>query len=78
MEDAEVVSRELHRLVHVEALDVLVVCHSYGGAVGSQAMTEGWARTARHDSKLSGGGVGLVYMAAFILPLCGSLVSACG
>jgi pimeloyl-ACP methyl ester carboxylesterase len=46
---------------------VLMILHSYGGAVGTDAV-EGLALSARKASGQSGGVIHLLYLCAFILP----------
>lgn len=61
-----------------KARDVIVVMHSYGGIVGTQAITKDITKQARQSKGLSGGVIHLVYLAAFIVPVGASLGSALG
>ncbi|MCJ1435965.1 hypothetical protein MMC27_005341, partial [Xylographa pallens] len=54
-EDAAAIRSALDNLVVDEGKDVIVVMHSYGGAVGSQAVDESLGKKARHDKGLAGG-----------------------
>jgi pimeloyl-ACP methyl ester carboxylesterase len=72
--DVEVVKSAVNKVL-ASGKDVVMLYHSYGGAVGSEALAdylkegkkEGWGRIRR-----------LVYIAAFVLPEGGSLMGALG
>jgi len=53
--------------------DVVLLMHSYGGAVGSSAITD-LSSKQRAQQGLSGGVVHLLYLSAYILPVGGSVV----
>ncbi|KAF2731534.1 alpha beta-hydrolase [Polyplosphaeria fusca] len=78
MEDAQCIRDELKQLIHVEEKDVIVIAHSYGGAVSTQALDKLFAKKERTSHGQKGGVVRLVYMCAFLLPLGHSLTSALG
>jgi pimeloyl-ACP methyl ester carboxylesterase len=59
---------ELTKLVEDLGKDVMVVMHSYGGIVGTEAVHESLAKKAREGKVLPGGVLGLLYMCAFLLP----------
>ena len=76
--DAEAVKSTVNKVLS-SGKDVVILYHSYGGAVGSEALAdyvkeleagtekEGWGKIRR-----------LVYIAAFVLPEGGSLMAALG
>ena len=68
-DDAKVVRTELDKLVVEEQKEVIVVLHSYGGIVGTQAVDVSLSRRVRKADGLAGGVLQLVYMSAFLLPL---------
>ena len=78
MEDAEMIRAELDRLINVESKDVIVIAHSYGGIVTTQAVTKELGKKARQSEGKDGGVIRIVYMCAFIVPLGESLGSALG
>ena len=67
LDDANIVRSEIVKLVEDEGKEVVVVMHSYGGVVGSQAC-EGLGRVQRQQKGLAGGVIRLYYMCAFVLP----------
>jgi pimeloyl-ACP methyl ester carboxylesterase len=75
-EDAAAVVAELARLL-ARGADVLVVAHSYGGAVASEAARPELGKAARAARGLQGGVVHLLYLCAFVLPAGQSVVDAC-
>ena len=77
-EDAECIRLELKRLIEDEGKDVIIVMHSYGGVVGTEAVHESFAKEIRGSKRLPGGVLHLLYMCAFVLPLGDSLGSAFG
>jgi alpha-beta hydrolase superfamily lysophospholipase len=78
IEDAQCIRSELHNLVEKEGKDVIVVAHSYGGVVASQAVDQELAREHRETNGTKGGVLGLLYMCAFLPPVGKSLESALG
>ncbi|KAI0413566.1 alpha/beta-hydrolase [Xylaria grammica] len=76
--DANVIHTELERLVEGEGKEVVVLMHSYGGLVGSEAVPEELARRTRAALSLPGGVIHLFYFAALILPAGQSVASAFG
>ena len=56
--------------------DVIVVMHSYGGIIGSEAINEDLGQTQRAKQGLKGGVVHLLYLCAFIVPVGKSLGDA--
>ncbi|MCJ1377259.1 hypothetical protein MMC17_000351 [Xylographa soralifera] len=77
-EDAKAIRSALDKLVVDEGKDVIVVMHSYGGVVGTQAVDASLGKKARQNKGLAGGVIHLLYLCAFILPLGDSLGSALG
>lgn len=77
-QDAEHIRWYLDRLVEVEEKEVMVLCHSYGGIVGTQAVHESLGCVRRKAEGKKGGVVKMLYMSAFILPPNSSLVDAFG
>ena len=65
-DDVAAVNHLLRSLVDKDQ-DVLVVMHSYGGAVGTNAITKGLSAVPRSSDNLPGGVVRLIYMCAFFL-----------
>ena len=66
--DDDIASVRTHLKSLVEAgKEVLLVCHSAGGFLGSGAM-EGLAVKVRKEEGLSGGVVGIVFLAAGVAP----------
>ncbi len=76
-DDAAVIHSAASNLVN-EGKDVVVAMHSYGGCVGTQAITEDLGKRQRAEQGLSGGVVRLFYICAFLLPMGNSLGSAFG
>jgi len=68
----------LTRLIEGEGKEVIVILHSYGGIVGTQAVLEAFSKKARGAKNLSGGVIRLFYVAAFLLPMGASLEMAVG
>lgn len=77
-EDAKCIRDELKSLVDIQEKNVIVVAHSYGGIVATEALHAEFAKIARQEKGISGGVVHLVYMCAFLLPLGDSLATALG
>ncbi|XXG98399.1 hypothetical protein Hte_004722 [Hypoxylon texense] len=77
-DDANVVQAELQRLIEGEGKQVLVLMHSYGGLVGSEATLEGFSWAKRSEQGLAGGVIHLLFLAAFILPVGQSVTGAFG
>ena len=65
-DDALAVTKTIEQLVEEEK-SVVVVMHSYGGIVGSEAIPESLARTARQAQRKKGGVDHLFYYSAFLL-----------
>ena len=65
--DAEVIRAQILLLTDDQRKDVVVVCHSYGGIPGGGA-AHGLSKHTRYREGKEGGVVGLVYLAAFVLP----------
>jgi pimeloyl-ACP methyl ester carboxylesterase len=77
-EDAKCIRDELEKLVKQEGKEVVVVMHSYGGLVGTEAVHESLGKRVREADGLAGGVIGMVYMCAFLLPEGHSLWSTFG
>jgi hypothetical protein len=78
MEDADGIRSELNRLIKDESKEVLVIAHSYGGNVVSQAVDKEFAKEVRQREGSSGGVIRIVYMCAFLIPLGQSAASTFG
>ncbi|KAK7757729.1 hypothetical protein SLS62_000107 [Diatrype stigma] len=65
--DALAIQSVLRNLVENEARKVLVLMHSYGGLVGSEAVLEELSWGKRKDRGLAGGVFHLFFFAAFVL-----------
>ena len=72
--DAQVVRSQVVSLVD-KAREVIMLLHSYGGAVGTEAV-EGLSTSERATKKLHGGVVRLIYMCGFMLQVGESVGSA--
>lgn len=77
-EDAACVRSMLDELIETESKDVICVLHSYGGVVGTEAIHESLGKKFRASKGLDGGVLGILYMAAFVLPLGTHLGTAFG
>ena len=77
-DDASVVREELLRLIERDGKTVLVVMHSYGGLVGSEAIPEELCYSKRQARALPGGVIHLFYFCAFLLQEGQSVLSAFG
>ncbi|KAF2876519.1 catalytic protein [Massariosphaeria phaeospora] len=77
-DDARAVHAVLTRLVEEESKPVVVIMHSYGGLVGSEAIPQSLTYTSRKAEGKAGGVLHLFYCAAFILPVGQSVLSAFG
>lgn len=75
-EDVQAIRTVLKNLVD-EGKDVILLCHSYGGVVGSCAV-EGLDTATRKKNVLPGGVSKVIYMSAFMLPKGKSLVEMLG
>jgi pimeloyl-ACP methyl ester carboxylesterase len=67
-DDAAAVEATLRTLVEDQHKTVLLLMHSYGGLVGSEAVPESLTSTNRAARGLRGGVAHLCYLAAFVLP----------
>ncbi|MCJ1360079.1 MAG: hypothetical protein MMC33_010082 [Icmadophila ericetorum] len=67
VDDAIAVRMALIRLVEYEGKTVVVVMHSYGGLVGSEAIPEDLSYSKRKAQNLPGGIIYLFFFAAFVL-----------
>jgi pimeloyl-ACP methyl ester carboxylesterase len=77
-EDADSITSELVNLIEVEEREVIVVAHSYGGVIASQAVRQHFARPEREKLGKKGGVLEIVYMCAFLLEKGQSLIDALG
>lgn len=66
-DDSRAIESEAKRLVVEEGQNVMVVMHSYGGLVGSDAIPEDLSLQSRRRAGLAGGVCRLFYFAAFVL-----------
>ena len=78
VDDAATIRTALDRLVKQEGKAVLLVMHSYGGLVGSEAVTEELSYSKRQDQGLPGGVIHLFFYAAFLLKEGQSVLGAFG
>lgn len=78
MEDAQCIRDEVKKLIEEQRRDVVVIAHSYGGIVATEALDAEFSLGAREAKGLSGGILHLIYMCAFLLPLGHSLATALG
>lgn len=69
---------QLIRLIEYEFKTVVVVMHSYGGLVGSEAIPPGLTFLDRKKRGLKGGVIHLFFFAAFLLEVGQSVLSAFG
>ena len=67
-EDAACVATAARALLD-RGKDVIVAMHSYGGLVGSEAITEDMTKARRAEAGLEGGVVHLLYLCAYVVPL---------
>ncbi len=77
-DDARAIQRELTRLVDAEGKKVVVFMHSYGGLVGTEAVTEELAYTKRKSAGKTGGVISLFYCTAFMVAPGMTLLNAVG
>ncbi|KAB8360704.1 hypothetical protein FH972_024440 [Carpinus fangiana] len=66
-DDAQLIRDTVSSLVS-DGKEVLVVAHSYGGQVTSEAIREEMGKSARSKQGRNGGVIGLFYICAFLLP----------
>ncbi|KAL9138777.1 MAG: hypothetical protein Q9175_000043 [Cornicularia normoerica] len=78
IDDALAIRTELTRQIEYEGKTVVVVMHSYGGLVGSEATTEELSYAKRHAQGLPGGVIHLFLYSAFLLNEGQSVLSAFG
>lgn len=67
LNDAEAVREKLELLVERERKTVMIVMHSYGGLVGSEAIPESMSHIKRRKDGLLGGVIHLFFISAFLL-----------
>jgi pimeloyl-ACP methyl ester carboxylesterase len=67
LDDVAALSTELTKLVEVNEKDVIVIMHSYGGIVGTQAITEVLSKAWREKEGKKGGVVRLLYLCAYVM-----------
>lgn len=77
-DDAIAVRSDIERLVLVEQKEVVLLMHSYGGLVGSEAVTEELTRAHREQRGLPGGVTRLFYIASFIMDVGETIVGRFG
>ena len=65
--DVKAVEKEIRRLVMDEGKQVLLVPHSYGGVVATEAVAEELGRKRRLAVGKPGGVIGILYVAAFVI-----------
>ncbi|KAI4089544.1 MAG: hypothetical protein LQ339_008537 [Xanthoria mediterranea] len=67
-DDIGIIRHELERLILSESKQVVLVCHSYGGMVGSGAVA-GLEAYRRKAEKKEGGVVHCLFLCAFLVPI---------
>jgi len=78
IDDALAIRLELIRQIEYGGKTIVVVMHSYGGLVGSEAIPEELTYIYRKTRGLPGGVIYLYYFSAFILPVGKSVLEAFG
>lgn len=78
MEDAECIRTDLKELIDTQSKDVIVIAHSYGGVVATQAIDKEFGKKDREAKGKTGGIIRIVYVCAFIVPLGESLGTTLG
>ncbi len=78
LDDALAIRTELTRQIEHEGKTVVVVMHSYGGLVGSEAITEELSYAKRRALNLPGGVIHLFFYSAFLLNEGQSVLDAFG
>ncbi|EPS39790.1 hypothetical protein H072_6324 [Dactylellina haptotyla CBS 200.50] len=76
-EDAQAIRDELTGLVDQDK-EVIIVAHSYGGVVSSEAIDESFGKKARAAQGKAGGVIQILFIAGWIVPLGLSLGSMLG
>lgn len=76
-DDVKVVQDLLTKLLD-DGKKVIMVLHSYGGVLGTEAVREHFGKKSRQERGLTGGVLGLLYMCAFVIPVGISLETAFG
>ncbi|KAI9172604.1 hypothetical protein HJFPF1_02111 [Paramyrothecium foliicola] len=74
-EDTNTILDVIRRLVEQEKKDVLLIAHSSGGWVATQAAQPDLQLKSRQAKELSGGIIGIFYMGAFVIPVGDSVSS---
>ena len=77
-DDAATIRTALEGLIKQDGKVVLLVMHSYGGLVGSEAVTEELSYGKRQEQGLPGGVIHLFYYSAFLLNEGQSVLGAFG
>ncbi|KAH7389171.1 alpha beta-hydrolase [Cadophora sp. MPI-SDFR-AT-0126] len=77
-DDSNFIQTILKQLIKEEEKDVVVVMHSYGGVVGTQAVTNELSSNTRAKKGKKGGVSHLLYLCAFVLKLGNSLAQTFG
>ena len=77
-DDAKAIQVELCRLIEDDGRVVIVLMHSYGGVVGTEAVHRRFAKEYRESKGLAGGVTYLFYMSAFIVKLDSTVLAALG
>jgi pimeloyl-ACP methyl ester carboxylesterase len=65
--DSKFIAEKLLAPLLDEGNDIILVAHSYGGSPGSAA-ARGLSKTERASQGLNGGVIGLIFIAAFVVP----------
>ena len=76
--DVECIQDELVHLVEEHGGNIIVVAHSYGGVITTQAIEERFTKYSREADGKRGRVVGILYMCAFLLEGGQSLAGAFG
>lgn len=67
IDDANVLSSALKTLIEDESKEVLLLAHSSGGWSATEAAAPSLLRSARKDAGKTGGLIGILYIAAFLI-----------
>ncbi|KAL9058081.1 MAG: hypothetical protein Q9162_001943 [Coniocarpon cinnabarinum] len=76
-DDANAVREGVYKLLEHDKT-IIVVCHSYGGLVGSESILEDMTYTSRKQHGKQGGVLHMYFFATFILSVGQSVLSAFG
>lgn len=78
IDDARRITDELVRLVDIQNKNVVIVAHSYGGIVATQAAEARFSKASRDSNGKEGGLIRIIYLAAPLVPVGASLSTPLG